>query len=80
MGPMRGMMIGGVAFGAVLLSAGVFLFLIGQNIIAIELNLTSICAIGLVFIGIVVLGGTLYGARMARGGWRRWMDDSEREF
>lgn len=73
------MAFGGIVFGALLLVAGIFLFLLGQGILTITLNLETLCAFGLILFGIIVLGGTLWGYRMARGRWRRWADDWERE-
>jgi hypothetical protein len=72
---MRGISIGGIAFGVLLLVSGVFVFLWSQGRLPFDLNIWAVCALGLIVLGVIVLGGVLWGRRMARGGWRRWMSD-----
>ena len=77
-GPARGVAIGGIALGAVLLVVGTLLFLVNQRIIAITFDFWTVCALGLIVLGIVVLGGTVWAHRMMRGGWRKWMLEEDR--
>jgi protein-S-isoprenylcysteine O-methyltransferase Ste14 len=75
-GPIRGISIGGVAFGVLLLAAGVFILAVSQGWITFVLDIWAVCSLGLIALGVLVLVGVIWGRRMARGGWRRWMSDS----
>ena len=72
---MRGLSIGGIGFGILLLVTGVLVFLWSQNLLPFNLNIWAVCSLGLVALGVIVLGGVLWGRRMVRGRWRRWMMD-----
>jgi len=74
-GSIQRMSLGGVAFGVLLLAAGIFIFAWSQKWLPFDLNIWAVCALGLIVLGFVVIGGVLWGQRMARGGWRRWMGD-----
>src|SRR3989442_8007916 len=74
-GPVRGISIGGVAFGVVLLVTGALIFASIQGWISLKIDLWAVCALGLMVLGVFVLVGVVYGRRMARGRWRRWLSD-----
>jgi len=74
-GPVRGMALGGVLFGILVLIVGILLLLVNQKIITIVLDWFTLCSIGLILLGVVIIGGTVWGLRMARGGWRKWVED-----
>ena len=78
MGPIRGISIGGVAFGILLLATGIFIFAVSQHWISFILDIWTVCAIGLMALGVLVLVGVIWGRRMARGGWRRWVMEPDR--
>jgi len=75
MNPLRGISIGGVAFGILLLATGIFIFAVSQHWISFILDIWAVCSLGLIVLGVLVLVGVGWGRRMARGGWRRWMSD-----
>ena len=77
-GSARGVAVGGIAFGAVLLVVGILLFLVNQRIIAITFDVWTVCSLGLIVLGMVVLGGTVWAHRMMRGGWRKWRPEEDR--
>ena len=74
-GPIRGISIGGVTFGILLIVTGALIFASIQGWISVKIDLWAVCALGLMVLGVLVLVGVLWGRRMARGGWRRWMSD-----
>ena len=74
-GPVRRMALGGIVVGVFVLVVGILFLLISQRVIPIELNLLAICSLAIILLGVVIVGGTLWGLRMARGGWRRWVED-----
>ncbi|OGS50362.1 MAG: hypothetical protein A3K65_08320 [Euryarchaeota archaeon RBG_16_68_12] len=74
-GPVRTVSMGGVLFGVLVLVAGIFLFLWSQHLIPFDLTFTAVCSLGLIVLGVIILGGVLWGRRMMRGGWRRWASD-----
>src|SRR2546427_4016893 len=82
-GPMRSMSIGGIAFGVLLLVAGIFVFLWSQNLLPFALYIWAGCGLGFMAPGIVVVVGGLLGRRMMRGGWRHlaggWDEGGRRE-
>lgn len=77
-GPTRGMMAGGIATGVVVLVIGVLLFLVNQRIISINVDFWTVCAIGLIGLGIMILIGTVYAQRWMRGGWQKWIPGEDR--
>ncbi|HEY4705423.1 MAG TPA: hypothetical protein VII27_06795 [Thermoplasmata archaeon] len=79
-GPVRSISIAGLVFGALLLVAGIVFLLSNQGIINIVFDIWTVCSLGLIFLGIAVLGGVLWGRRMMRGGWRRWAMDWDRDW
>jgi uncharacterized integral membrane protein len=68
------MALGGIAFGALVLVVGILFFLVNQKIISITFDFWTVCSLGLIFLGIVIIGGTVWARAMMRGRWRRWMD------
>ncbi len=78
-GPVRAISIGGVVFGLLVILAGVTLFAWSQGWIS-WLNWTAFCALGVIAIGVIIIGGVLWGSRMMRGGWRRWASDWDRDW
>jgi len=75
MGPIRSMAWGGLAFGVVVLVVGTLFLLINQRVIVIEtFDFWTVCSIGLIVLGIVIIGGVLWARAMMRGGWRRWAE------
>ena len=79
-GPFRSMALGGLAFGVLLVVVGTLFFLVNQKIINIVFDFWTVCSIGLVLLGFVVIGGTLWARRMMRGGWRRWAEGWEKDW
>ncbi len=77
-GPVRGIAVGGILFAVFLLVSGLVLFAIGQHWIQITLNLETVCAVGLILVGLIVLGGVLFGWRMAHRSWRKWAEPWEK--
>lgn len=74
-GPLRSMAWGGIGFGVVVLIVGIIILLINQNVIVIRnFDLWTVCAIGLIVLGFLVIGGVLWARRMMKGGWRRWAE------
>jgi len=72
---------GGIAFGIVVLVVGVIFLLINQEIIVVRnFDFWTVCSIGLIVLGIIVIGGTLWARRMMRGGWRRWAEGWDGEW
>jgi len=74
-GPVRSMALGGILFGSLVLIVGILFLLVNQKIINIVLDWFTLCSIGLILLGVVIIGGTVWGLRMARGGWRKWVED-----
>ena len=65
----------GVTFGVIVLVVGLIFLLINQGIIVIHnFDFWTVCSIGLILLGIVVIGGVLWARSMMRGGWRRWAE------
>ena len=79
-GPVRTISMGGVAVGIVVILSGIFIFAWSQGWLPFMLNWWSFCALGLVVLGVLILGGVLWGRRMMRGGWRRWAMDWDRDW
>jgi len=66
-GPVRSGLAAGVAFGVLVLVIGTVWFLQNQGIIVIRtFDLWTICSLGLVFVGILIIGGTIW-ARYSLG-------------
>jgi membrane-bound ClpP family serine protease len=80
-GPIRSIAVGGFVVGVVVLVFGVLFLLVNQRVINVNIvfDLFTVCAIALILLGVVIIGGTVWGLRMARGGWRRWVQDWEHE-
>lgn len=75
-GPARGIALGGLGFGILVLVIGTIFLLVNQKVIAIEVfDIWTVCSIGLILIGVLVIGGTLWARRMMRRGWRDWVPD-----
>ncbi len=79
-GPVRTVSMGGVAVGVIVILFGIFLFAWSQGWLPFTLTLGSFCALALILLGVLILGGVLWGRRMMRGGWRRWARDWERDW
>jgi len=78
-GPVRSGLAAGVAFGVLVLVIGTVWFLQNQGIIVIRtFDLWTICSLGLVFVGILIIGGTIWARYMMRGGWRKWAEPWEK--
>ena len=78
--PVRSMAVGAVAFGALVLVVGIFFLLVNQGVIVIEtFDFWTFCSLGLIFLGAVIIAGTIWGLSMARGGWRQWIRDWEND-
>jgi len=73
-GPFRSLSIGGLVLGILLLVAGVLFLLVNQKVIDITFDLWTVCSLGIIALGAVVIAGSLWARRMMRGGWRRWVD------
>jgi len=71
-GPSRGIAVGGISFGVLLLVVGVVFFLVNQRIINITFDFWTVCSLGLIVLGVIVLGGTIWARRMMREGWSEW--------
>ncbi len=76
-GPVRSLAIGGILFGVLVLVVGILFLLVNQEVINIVFDFWTVCSLGLILLGAVIIGGTLWGLRMARGGWRKWIKDWE---
>lgn len=79
-GPVRTMAVGGVAFGVLVLVVGIVFLLVNQGIINIVFDFWTVCALGLIVLGIVIIGGVVWMRSMTRGRWKRWADEWDREF
>lgn len=78
-GPVRSIALGGVAFGIVVLIVGVLILLVDQGVLRITLSVWTFCSLLLIAFGLVVIGGVLWARRMAHGGWKKWVEDWDRE-
>ena len=77
-GPVRSGLVAGVGFGVLVLVVGTVWFLQNQGIIRIEtFDLWTVCSLSLIFVGILIIGGTIWARSMMRGGWRRWAEPWE---
>ena len=69
------MAFGGLGFGITVLVVGILFLLINQKVIVINnFDFWTVCSIGLIALGIVVICGVLWARHMMRGGWRRWAE------
>ncbi|HEY5538429.1 MAG TPA: hypothetical protein VIL58_02665 [Thermoplasmata archaeon] len=74
-GPSRGIAVGGISFGVVVLVIGLLLLLVNQKVIVIPtFDIWTVCAIGLIVIGVGAIGGALWARRFVGRGWREWTD------
>ncbi len=71
--PVRSISFGGIVFGLLVILAGVVLLAWSLGWIT-WLTWQAFCAIGVIVVGFIILGGVLWGRSMMRGGWRRWRD------
>ena len=78
-GPVRSISVGGLAFGLFVILMGILIFLWSQGWLA-WLNIWSFCALVLIVLGVVIIGGVLWGRRFVRRGWRRWMSDWDQDW
>lgn len=78
-GPIRTMSIGGIAFGALVLLVGVLFLLVNQGVLDIVFDFWTVCSLGLIVLGIVMIAGSVWMKGMARGRWRRWAEEWDRE-
>lgn len=76
-GPVRSISYGGVAFALLVILTGLFIFAWSQGWLPFKLDIWSFCALSLIVLGVIILGGVLWGRRMAAGRWRRWAQDWE---
>lgn len=75
--PVRSLATGAVVFGAFVFVVGILFLLVNQGVIDIVFDFWTLCSLGLIFLGGVIIAGTMWGLRMARGGWRKWIEEWE---
>ena len=75
LGPSRGIAVGGVTFGVIVLFIGTLIFLNELKILPIPLTFATFCAIGLVIVGIAAIIGSIWARGFVRRGWKQWMTE-----
>src|SRR5436309_5862622 len=53
------------------IGVGLVVFLWSEDMCPVIPNVWGLCGLAIVFLGVAVIGGVLWGRRMVRGGWRR---------
>ena len=76
-GPARGVAIGGISFGVIVLVVGALLLLVNQGIIDIVFDFWTFCAISLIVIGGAAIVGSLWVRKWIHRGWRDWVHDDD---
>src|SRR3970040_311661 len=75
LGPSRGIAVGGVTFGIIVLFIGTLIFLNELKILLIPLTFATVCALGLVIVGIAAIIGSVWARGFVRRGWKQWMTE-----
>lgn len=75
LGPSRGIAVGGVTFGIIVLFIGTLIFLNELKILLIPLTFATVCAIGLVIVGLAAIIGSVWARGFVRRGWKQWMTE-----
>jgi len=74
-GPTRGIAAGGVTFGVIVLLIGSLILLNEMGIVRISLTFATVCALGLIIVGIVAIIGSVWARGFVRRGWKEWMGE-----